>query len=54
MYVNFIGACKFVLKSDKEVDIVNEKYRETWMLCCVYFEHILQGMCDYVEKRKKM
>lgn len=50
----YIRACKFALKSDKVVDIVTEKYRKTWMLCCEYFDHILQGMWDYIEKRKKM
>jgi len=52
--VIFSGASKFVLKSDKVVETVIEKYRRTWMLGCTCFEHILQGMCDYVEKRKKM
>jgi hypothetical protein len=54
IYIIFIEACKFVLKSDKVVGIVTEKYRKTWMPGCAYFEHNLQSMCDYVEKRKRM
>jgi len=54
IYVIFNGASKFLLKSDKVVDVVTEKYKKTWMLGCTCFEHILQGIYDYVDKRKKM